>query len=394
MAKISIIIRTYNEEYWIPYISEALKKQSTKDFEIINVDNRSRDKSVELFKRSGLDVKYVTIDYYLPGKSLNLGCEEASGEVLVFISAHCIPSNPYWLEELTNPILNKEYSAVYGRQIPCEMSNSNDKRDLFLTFPDESRVQKNDSFFHNANSAISKKLWEEFPFDDKATNIEDRLFGMKLIENKIPIFYNAKANVVHYHGLHQSGNEERLKGVVRILEKSKLIEYETDFVQHKEHRILHATIITKRNLEETNFDKLDTADVVITNIPDLINVKGVYLAQITSHSKVFEILSQLKDYCYDNDYDYLYYKAAEDWAVDEKLIKEGLKMSIQAISYSQKILSQLVRYDGSSNELISKYGVENRFFEINISRGLLLHRSILSTHPEKIYRLMKMIVQN
>ena len=394
MAKISIIIRTYNEEYWLPYILQSLKKQTIQDFEIINVDNRSKDRGVEILKASKLDVKYVNLDYYLPGKSLNMGCEKASGKILVFVSAHCIPSNEYWLEELSNPILNGNFQAVYGRQIPCEMSNSIDKRDLFLTFPNESRIQKYDSFFHNANSAISKELWTKIPFDNKATNIEDRLFGIKLIQNNIKIYYNSKANVVHYHGLHQSGNEERLNGVVKILEKAKLIEYETDYVNHHKHRILHTTIITKRNIENVDLKILESLNMVITNIKDLDFPLEKHYTKIGSNSKVLELLSELVEHCYQEGYDYVYYKAAEDWFIDEEIIKQGGKMSIQAISYSKKVISQLIKYDGSHNELISKYGVENNFYEINISKGLLIHRSILSASPEKIYRLMKMIVQN
>ena len=45
--KISIIIRTKNEERWILKCLEQIKKQTLKIFEIILVDNNSTDKTVE-----------------------------------------------------------------------------------------------------------------------------------------------------------------------------------------------------------------------------------------------------------------------------------------------------------------------------------------------------------
>ena len=41
-----------------------------------------------------------------------------------------------------------------------------------------------DSFFHNASSAIKKKIWEKYKFDEKVKNIEDRLWGNIVIKNK------------------------------------------------------------------------------------------------------------------------------------------------------------------------------------------------------------------
>ena len=35
MVKISIIVRTFNEEYWIPILISALEKQTEQSFEII-----------------------------------------------------------------------------------------------------------------------------------------------------------------------------------------------------------------------------------------------------------------------------------------------------------------------------------------------------------------------
>ena len=82
-------------------------------------------------------------------------------------------------------------------------------------------MQIRDTFFHNANSAFRKELWKKFPFDEQVTNIEDRVWGQKVIENGFKIIYQPKASVYHYHGIHHNQNPERAKNVVRILDGLK-----------------------------------------------------------------------------------------------------------------------------------------------------------------------------
>ena len=51
MPKISIIIRTKNEEDWIGHCLEMVYKQDFKDFEVVLIDNNSTDHTVEITKR-------------------------------------------------------------------------------------------------------------------------------------------------------------------------------------------------------------------------------------------------------------------------------------------------------------------------------------------------------
>ena len=152
---------------------EQINKQTFKDYEIILVDNNSTDKTVE--KAHLAEIKKIfLIKKFLPGKALNLGIKNSQGEYIVCLSAHCIPTNKNWLKNLIkNFELEKNVAGVYGRQEPMEFSRDADKRDLFLVFGLDRKVQIRDSFFHNANSIIKKK--GKIKFDEKITNIEDRL---------------------------------------------------------------------------------------------------------------------------------------------------------------------------------------------------------------------------
>ena len=217
---VSIIIRTKNEERWIKLCLDKIYEQSYKNFEIIIVDNYSSDKTLQKIKNYKIN-KIVKIKKYLPGKAINLGIKKSQGEYIVIISAHCIPTTKNWLKNFVQSINNKKnnFAGVYGRQEPMNFSSSNDKRDMFLLFGLDKKIQKKDSFFHNANSCIKKSVWKKHPFDEKISNIEDRLWGQEIIKNGYSILYEPNSSVFHYHGIHQNNNFDRLSNVVRIVDK-------------------------------------------------------------------------------------------------------------------------------------------------------------------------------
>ena len=73
MKKISIIIRTKNEEKWISKCLQSISNQKVNaEVETILVDNNSSDKTVEIAKIFNIN-KIVKIDNFLPGKAINLG---------------------------------------------------------------------------------------------------------------------------------------------------------------------------------------------------------------------------------------------------------------------------------------------------------------------------------
>ena len=80
------------------------------------------------------------------------------------------------------------------------------------------KIQVKDSFFHNANSMIKKSIWKKIKFDENISNIEDRLWGEKIIQSGYKIIYEPSASVFHHHGIHQDGNQTRLKNVVNIIQ--------------------------------------------------------------------------------------------------------------------------------------------------------------------------------
>ena len=213
---VSLVIRTKNEERWISSCLKSVFRQSYKNIEVIIVDNDSTDKTVNRAK--DFKVKLVSIADFLPGKAINLGVHYSTGDYIVCLSAHCVPTNSHWLESLIKGLSDQDVAGIYGRQEPLSFSSDLDKRDLLTVFGLDKKIQIKDTFFHNANSAFRRDVWDKFPFDEEVTNIEDRVWGQKVITAGLKIIYEPEASVYHWHGIHQDLNPVRAKKIVRILE--------------------------------------------------------------------------------------------------------------------------------------------------------------------------------
>ena len=220
---ISIIVRTENEERWIGHCLQAIASQNLQQYEVIIVDNGSTDKTlqiVEEFKKSLRGLKVVKFNgQFKPGAAINLGISNSTGKFIVILSGHCIPKSDNWLNALIEKLENVKVGGVYGRQEPLPFSSPLDKRDLAITFGLDPKVQVKDPFFHNANSAFRREVWNSFPFDEEVSNIEDRVWGAKLIENKYEIHYVPEASVYHFHGIHHNADRQRAKQIVTIMER-------------------------------------------------------------------------------------------------------------------------------------------------------------------------------
>ena len=153
---------------------------------------------------------------------LNYAINKSKNNYILILSAHCVPYNKLFIENLIKPFNSIEnIAATYSRQIPLDLSDPLTVRDLMLVYGPESRLQKNDPQFNNASSLISKKIWQKIKFDEKISNLEDRLWASKVIKNKNFIYYAADSIVHHYHGSHHNNSVERLQNTSNVIKKIK-----------------------------------------------------------------------------------------------------------------------------------------------------------------------------
>ena len=112
--KFSFIIPVLNEEKYIAKCIYSIKKQFGEDFEIIVVDNGSKDKTVEIVNKMGVSLVYERKKGI--SNARNTGAKKAKGELLCFMDADGILSNN-WLVEVRKTINKSNVLNLVGLNI-------------------------------------------------------------------------------------------------------------------------------------------------------------------------------------------------------------------------------------------------------------------------------------
>ena len=197
--KVSVVIRCHDEERHIGALLEALGRQTLRPAEVVVVDSGSTDGTRGIVARHPVRLLSIAPHDFTFGRSLNRGCAAATGELLVFASAHVVPVRADWLERLAAPFARPEVALVYGRQIGNEVTRFPEHQVFAQQFPRVSNPDQKSPFCNNANAAVRRRLWEEHPFDEELTGLEDLAWGRWALAQGHRLVYDAEATIVHVH---------------------------------------------------------------------------------------------------------------------------------------------------------------------------------------------------
>jgi glycosyltransferase involved in cell wall biosynthesis len=201
MMKVSVVIRTYNEAQHLAELLEGIQQQQAPgvEAEVIVVDSGSTDPTLEIAHRFACQIEHIPKAEFSFGRSLNWGCQAATGEALVFVSGHCLAASTQWLARLVEPLRRGEVVWTYGRQVGNGLSRFSEHRVFEKYFPSRSQIPQEGFFCNNANSALLTEVWQAHPFDEELTGLEDMHLARKLVGLGMRIGYVAEAPVYHIH---------------------------------------------------------------------------------------------------------------------------------------------------------------------------------------------------
>lgn len=205
----SLVIRTYNEAQYLDHVLSQVAVQvipGGRPIEVVVVDSGSTDGTLEIAARHGSIIKPIRKEEFTFGRSLNIGCEAATGEILVLVSGHCIPRNDQWLSELLKPFQDPAVALTYGRQVGDAASKFSEAR-VFEKYYPAGLASQGPAFCNNANSAVRKSIWRRFRFDESLTGLEDIDLGRKVVAAGFRIDYCPQSVVIHIH--HESWPQVR-----------------------------------------------------------------------------------------------------------------------------------------------------------------------------------------
>lgn len=210
----SIVIRTLNEAVYLDDLLVMIGQQKTQglDHEVVLIDSGSTDDTVEIARRHGCRITSITKQEFSFGRSLNWGGDFADGDILVFISGHCIPVDEHWLQTLCQPIIDGHAIYTYGRQVGDDDSHFSERRIFAKYYPENSMIPQQQGFFcNNANSALARASWDQHRFDEDLTGLEDMALGKRLVEDGEKLGYVAEAPVFHHHSESWAGIRRRFE---------------------------------------------------------------------------------------------------------------------------------------------------------------------------------------
>ena len=201
MTRASLIVRCYNEERHLGKLLSSLEEQSVKPHQVVVVDSGSTDATLQIAVRHGAHVEHIDPRDFSFGRSLNLGCAAATGDILVMASAHTYPADPHWLERLLAPFgQDPDAALVYGRQVGNGLTKLSEQRIFLRQFPPGREfVLQDHPYCNNANAAVRRSVWRDMPYDETLTGLEDIDWASRALERGHTLYYAGDAPVVHVH---------------------------------------------------------------------------------------------------------------------------------------------------------------------------------------------------
>ena len=197
--RVSAVIRAYNEGAHIGRLLKGFEQQTVKVDEIILVDSGSTDDTVAIAEAAGCTIVHIAKNEFSFGRALNRGCAAATGDILLFASAHVYPVYDTHVEHIVSAFNRDGVAIAYGRQVGDERTKFSESRVMLKWFPHQNIWDQGHPFSNNANAAVLRTVWENSPYDETLTGLEDLDFAKKALAKGYKIAYVADSPVVHVH---------------------------------------------------------------------------------------------------------------------------------------------------------------------------------------------------
>lgn len=198
MMKISVVIPAYNAEKFIGLCLESISKVDYPSFEVIVIDDCSRDKTAEIVKN--FPVKLIKLEKNVGAATArNIGVKYATGEIIFFIDADCVVDKD-WIKTLLKNFKDKQ---IVGAQGIYKTYNKRSSLARFVGYDANFRFMGMPLYISalgTYNCALYKSILEKEKFDEKQKGIffEDNELGYRISRNnKIKLDLNSY--VYHHH---------------------------------------------------------------------------------------------------------------------------------------------------------------------------------------------------
>ena len=191
----SVIVPVRDAAATLPALLGALAAQTHPSYEVIVVDDASRDATPELLARHPLAPQVVVAEGNGSYAARNAGLAAATGTVVAFTDADCVPS-PDWLAAAAASLGPREVLAGRVRQRRREGAGVVERYDR-ATYLDQRDLVRQ-GFAATANLITWAAVLRELGgFDGTLRSSGDRELGTRLAAAGVPVRYCEQACVEH-----------------------------------------------------------------------------------------------------------------------------------------------------------------------------------------------------
>ena len=205
--KVSVVIPVYNGEKTLRQCLSSLLNQTFRKYEIIVVDNNSKDRTPlilnEYQDNSKIPFQVIFEPYLSRSTARNAGIKAAKGNIIICSDCDCIFPDD-WIEKLTEPIRKEKEMAVQGGEEPAIVNFWT--KQYQISFDNDSKELRkgNVNYIDTKNFAVLKKvllnLRDKFGiFNPKMIYSDDLEFGMRFFAKGFKVKYLPECGVKHYH---------------------------------------------------------------------------------------------------------------------------------------------------------------------------------------------------
>ena len=276
---VSIILNCFNGEEYLKHALKSITNQSYQNWELIFWDNKSSDKSKQIFD----SFKNKKFKYFLAKKhtslyaARNLAISKAKGNFISFIDADDLWDKDK-LKKQIKLFEDQKVAVVYGNSwIRKEKIN---KKKIFIKYEMKDGLIHNDlikSYNVGILTAVIKKKFigkKKKIFNDKYNIIGDFDFFINL--SKKNIFKVVQEPVATYR-IHEK-NLSLLKKGVEIIEYEDWLKNNKNKISEKNFQIIKKKILQLKFMNikfKKNF--FDTMFFLIKNSKSILNLKNIVI---------------------------------------------------------------------------------------------------------------------
>lgn len=237
--KMSLVVRSFNEAIKLELLFEDIRKQLfSNEIEVIVVDSGSTDRSPQVAKHYGAEVINLPQSEFTYPKSLNLGMEAASNDVVYVTVAHTRLTSIHTLHAgARHFVKNNEVAGAYGVTLPnagasyVERWGAATGMNVWLARPARRTKKVSPGVLSATGAMISKPVWQELGgFDNRyQAGGEDTALAKSMLRNGYEVIQEPAMTVHHSHGLDlkdsisQAIHQIRILGEPRQFDRKKLL---------------------------------------------------------------------------------------------------------------------------------------------------------------------------